>query len=214
MRIAGRSPLAWLLDLLAPQRCVLCGTSGEPLCIDCRDRATALPQTRRASWAGAPTVIALGNYEGELRDAVLALKFRAHRAAGPILGAILARKLRCEIDFIVPVPLHPKRLCQRGYNQAEEIARGIALALAKPLKLRVLVRTRNTVTQSSLALVDRDLNVAHAFGPGPEAPQIAGRRILLVDDVVTTGATLRACALVLRAARVKSIVAAALALRM
>jgi ComF family protein len=116
-----------------------------------------------------------------------------------------------EIDLVVPVPLHPSRLAERGFNQAALLARPIARALGIPLLARGLDRTRDTPRQATLDRVLRLENVAAAFvARAPE--KVSARRILLVDDVRTTGATLRACAVALQKAGASCVYDTALAL--
>jgi ComF family protein len=161
-----------------------------------------------------PELVALGAYAGSLRAGVIALKFRQRRAAAFGLGAILGSKLLHSIDAVVPVPLHHDRLMSRGFNQAEVIAEGIASTLDAPLCRNALVRTRATIAQSSLALRERGQNVEGAFALGSEAPALRNARVMIVDDVVTTGATAAACAAALRAGNVASITLGALAIRL
>jgi ComF family protein len=116
-------------------------------------------------------------------------------------------------DILVPVPLHPARLAARGYNQARLLAVSLAsgwrkLALESQLELAdALRRVRATSPQSELHLEAREANVRDAFAAGPQARVVAGRRVVLVDDVVTTGATLRACTQVLSGCGARSIIA-------
>lgn len=171
--------------------------------------------------------MALGAYEGALRSAVHALKFRNARQVAALLGARLGAKYDGRFDVVIPVPLHPSRLRARGFNQSELIARAIlsvALersSMTQPIADRLpiiapqaIVRVRATQSQSKLDLMDRDANVAGAFAPGSGAAAVRGKHVLLVDDVVTTGATIRACAAILRKCEAATVTAAALALRL
>ncbi len=115
-----------------------------------------------------------------------------------------------EFDLVVPVPLHPYKLRRRGYNQAESFARGLAEALQLPHNGKALYRTMDTATQTRKNRLDRWENVEQVFQvPKPEA--VKDKRILLVDDVMTTGATLEACAVVLLAAGAKEVSVATIA---
>jgi ComF family protein len=205
---------ARIFDVLVPVRCALCGDHGTHVCARCRKRLARAPLVRRAVRADVPAVVALGPYAGSLRSAVLALKFRNRTGAASHLGAILGHKLRCAVDVIIPVPLHARRHVVRGYNQAEVVAAGIASAIGVPLLSGALVRSRPTVGQASLALRERRLNVADAFDPGPEAVRLRGARVLIVDDVVTTGATIAACVSALRRSDIRAVTAAALAIKL
>ncbi|MCC7538536.1 MAG: ComF family protein, partial [Deltaproteobacteria bacterium] len=119
---------------------------------------------------------------------------------------------RGRVDLVVPVPLHRTRLVERGFDQAVLIARPLARALARPLVARALSRIRATAPQSSLDARARAENVAGAFVPTSSGRRaLPGRRVLLVDDVRTTGATLDECARVARDAGAIEVLALALA---
>lgn len=132
---------------------------------------------------------------------MLALKYAGRHRAADRLGARLLARAGClsileDADLIVPVPLHPRRFKERGFNQSELLA----AALAKPGRGRLsrcLVRIRNTPSQTDLNARQRRRNVRDAFSTISE-PSLGGAVVVLVDDVVTTGATLRECASVLR----------------
>ena len=97
------------------------------------------------------------------------------------------------IDYLLPVPLHPARLHQRGYNQSELLCRGISLITHIPLVTDVLVRTHNNATQTHKSSTERWQNAQGLFAATSQAPQMRNKHILFVDDVFTTGATLSAC---------------------
>lgn len=202
-----------LLDFFAPARCAGCGETGGVLC----SRCAATIATGHAIVVGAresvPPVLALGCYEGYLRAAVLALKFRGARAVGATLGHWIAQRVFWPFELIVPVPLHAQRLRERGYNQAALIARGAANASRSRCVADALVRYRSTVPQSSLGVSERRANVQGAFGAGQKIGEVTGRRILIVDDVVTTGATVGECAAVLRTAGARCVYVACAAIR-
>lgn len=206
--------LDWLADFVAPIRCAACEAHGDFVCDACsRAFAMSVPVTRAAR-DGVPPVIALGAYAGRLARAVRTIKFGGRSGAALRLGAQLAARLALQIDVVVSVPLHAARLRERGFNQAALLANAIAETLAVPHVSDALRRSINTRPQSTLALGDRQENVRTAFAPGPHATQVSGRRVLLVDDVVTTGATLASCAEALRACEPRDIVGCALALRL
>ncbi|MEW6233213.1 MAG: ComF family protein [Chloroflexota bacterium] len=205
-----------LLDWLFPPRCVACGQRGEWFCSSCR--GAVLPV--RAPWchicgqaltvsnargtvcqfcASSPLRIngirAVGPFVDPLRKAIHAFKYRNLRALASPLGALLADHLDrhpLPVDLIVPVPLHPRRLRARGYNQAGLLAQCLAEKSKLALAEKALVRARPTRSQIGLDAVERRANVLGAFACADG--QVAGRRVLLVDDVCTTGATLESCA--------------------
>jgi ComF family protein len=204
---------ASVFGVIVPIRCALCGGHGAHVCASCLERLACAPLLRRFARDGVPRVTALGPYAGALRSAVLAVKFRNRQTAAFDLGALLGRRLTDPPDAVVPVPLHRKRSLQRGFNQAEAIAQGIASAMPAHLAYDALVRRRETAAQSSLALRERGQNVRDAFEPGPAAARLRGARVMIVDDVVTSGWTVAGCAAALRSAGVQDIVAVALAVR-
>lgn len=112
-------------------------------------------------------------------------------------------------EVIIPVPLHPKRLRERGYNQAALLAKQLEKISGLPVLEEALVRVRDTLPQTNLNAQQRKENMREAFYC-PE-PALAGRQVLLIDDVCTTGATLEACSLALRRAKVRSVWALSLA---
>ena len=124
------------------------------------------------------------------------IKYRGQKEMGTVLGREMGKLLRNSdfdrIDVVVPVPLHPKKFRKRGYNQSEWIARGIAEGMNKPVDIQTLVRRFFTETQTRKKRFDRWENVDTGFAlTNPD--NFAGRHILLIDDVITTGATLEAC---------------------
>lgn len=140
-----------------------------------------------------------------------ALKYRGFRSLGRAFGLLIAPPLRVvstDVDALVAVPLHPTRLRERGYNQAREIARTVARELGLPLLEWGIARRAATAAQTGRSASARRAGVAHAFAVERD---LHGRRIALVDDVVTTGATINALAEALRAAGAVRCVAVAVA---
>lgn len=183
-------------------RCPGCGGSGS---------ASDCGHCRRARPAGAGLVV-LGGYGDALREAVLKAKRPGAEAVAAALGRLLAVRHRETLagwrcDAVVPVPMHWARRMFRGTSAAEEIARQLAADLRLPCR-RWLRRTRPTRMQNELPFEERRGNVRGAFR-GRRGP--AGRRVLLVDDVVTSGGTLSACTAALMAAGAAAVYAAAAA---
>jgi ComF family protein len=197
--------------------CFLCrGRAGGLLCAACEAELPAAPEPAcprcaLASPGGsvcgrclthAPhydaTVSALA-YDFPADALIHALKFRGELALAELLGTLLARKLSVvgPLDFLVPVPLAAARLRSRGYNQAAEVARTVARLARVPLRARLCERVKDTPPQTELPWAERERNVRGAFGCTGEA---RGARVAVVDDVMTTGATLDALASTLKAA--------------
>jgi ComF family protein len=198
----------WLL----PPSCVLCGARGQAPCLDlCGDCQRTLPVADDPLWSapGQPwTCFAPFEYDYPVAHLVHALKYGGQLAVGRVLGTLLAqhlaaRRLHCNVDAVLPVPLHPARHASRGYNQSAEIARWVARRLGRPLELRLARRSRDTTPQVGLHLDRRRLNLEGAF----TASRLCGRNIAIVDDVTTTGSTLRALSEALTAAGAMSVAA-------
>ncbi|MDR0576236.1 MAG: ComF family protein [Candidatus Accumulibacter sp.] len=217
---------------LLAQDCLLCGqgSGGEILCAACAADLPRLPSPHCPRCA-LPTpagetcgrclahpphydrTLAVFNYGFPLDKLIQSFKYGHRLALAALLGGELARlaaasKLEPAPDLVVPLPLHPVRLRERGFNQALELARPVAAALGLPLDARVCERVRNTPAQAGLSWKKREKNIRGAFRCARDLP---GRRILLVDDVMTTGASLEECARTLKrhgAAEVTLLVAA------
>jgi ComF family protein len=152
-------------------------------------------------WGRVPVEAAVSLFSFEKGSAYQVLlhdlKYRGNRKAGYYLGRLLGNLLlhtsfsRC--DLLIPVPLHPGRLRKRGYNQSEIIARGCSEILGIPVETRLLVRSGRHRSQTSKTRQERFENVSHEFAPGKSSVRIDGLKLLLLDDVITTGATLEAC---------------------
>jgi ComF family protein len=156
-------------------------------------------------------------WEGSIREAIYGLKYDYIRDLAVPLGEMLAEyygNTPLPADIIVPVPLHRRRQRERGYNQSALLAQQLGAAVQIPVRLDLLRRHRYTRSQTRLNPQQRSQNVHGAFSCAsqPGATQaIAGQRLLLIDDVATTGATLHECALVLRDCGARSIWALTLA---
>lgn len=184
---------------------------GAPQPYETGARCTACLARRRAFDRARAAVL----YDEASRDLILKLK-RADRTELAGLFALwlgrAASDLVADADVVVPVPLHPMRLIQRRFNQAAEIARPLARRAGLTYLPGALVRRRNTPSQGGRSGSGRRRNVAAAFAAPKQAwPRLVGRRVLLVDDVITTGATAEGCARVLKAAGAACVHVAAVA---
>lgn len=214
--------LSWglVLDALTAQHCAACDhrlRSHAAFCASCAITIRRLPTP--VGGHSVDTTLAYGSYGGALADALARLKYRDRPdLARPLSHLLLelatepaaAQLQRC--DVVVPVPLHPRRLAQRGYNQAALLARPLARYLGRPMLASVLRRLVDTPAQALLDAAARRHNVAGAFGVR-RGERVRGKVVLLVDDVCTTGATLSACAAALRSAGADAVVAIVVARR-
>lgn len=225
----------WLLDIVFPNpsMCVLCEKRMQALslCGDCLARwqrfAEAEGQRRRCGQFGSRAPVCdtcrdwpayyLGNtaflpYTDMVREAILRFKYHGEPWRAEGFGALAVHWPAPLVDAIVPVPLHKARLRERGYNQSLLLARELSRAWQLPLHDDWLLRVVNTRHQVGLTKTEREQNVAQAFAvPERLRPQLQGKRVLLVDDVMTTGSTLLACARALRKAGVKRVQSVTLA---
>jgi ComF family protein len=201
------------LDLAFPGRCAGCGREGPPLCATCAQILDARLDLPAGVPMGLPADIPApllqlewcAPFDDTVRRALHDLKYAGERRLAEPLGAAIARRWRVAGaggDVVVPVPVHRDRARDRGYDQAVLVAAVAARDLALPMA-SILERSRTTTAQFDLDRGERAGNVAGAFRvlprPGVERP-LHGRWVVLVDDIVTTGATLAACATTVLAA--------------
>jgi ComF family protein len=213
------------LDLAFPAACSGCGREGSPLCTTCRPALDARLALPGGTPIGLPAELPApllqlewcAPFAGPVRSALHDLKYAGERRLAEPLGDAVARRwarVGSGAQLIVPVPVHAERERRRGYDQAALIAEVAGTRLGLPV-VRALERGRATVAQFELGRDERAANVAGAFRPRASergaARAIAGRWILLVDDVVTTGATLAACAVALDRAGALAVSAIAVA---
>ncbi len=190
------------LDMLFPPKCLTCGALAETYCAACRaeirpvEEAGVLP-------LGITAVRSVGYHEESLRRAVLRLKFGQQVALVEPLARLLSEELRALLsewqpNALVPVPIHWRRLLERGFNQSEFLAHATGRHADLPV-WKALRRTRATPHQVGLSAAEREENLRGAFELTPRH-KVHGARLVLVDDVRTTGTTLSECAAVLRMA--------------
>ena len=186
-----REILDGFVSLLAPLRCAACD---EPV-----DEPVAFCGACSASAQRATLPGAVFEYGGPVADAIQRFKYGGRSELAGALGSLMAAdaiRWRGQVDAVVSVPLHWRRRRTRGYDQAALLAKPVAKALAVPPLLRALRRVRNTPSQVDLPFRERQRNMRRAFAPS----RIRGvRRVLLIDDVRTTGATIRAASEALKA---------------
>jgi ComF family protein len=210
-----------LLGLLFPDRCAACGQSGSLFCPACRASLRPYPAHETLTIAmrtpsGEPPLLKHVTiafvFEGALREAIHQLKYKRMRRIAAPLAELLGEHIRAAVlstDALIAVPLHPRRLKERGFNQSAVLAHHLAALSGLPLWQSGLVRQRDTAHQVSLDAQARRTNMQHAFAWQSQEPPPA--RVLLIDDVVTTGSTLEACAQALHAAGTQEVQALVLA---
>ena len=179
------------------------------MCTDCYDKllftkkGSSFPALEPVDYLLSPL-----EYKNSAMDLLRHFKFRCDFKNSDIVNLIMSEFLKdyphlSYFDLVIPVPLSAERLSERGYNQSEIIARGISEAIGVELDTKSLVRTRNTKRQSSVFHTERVINVKGAFSVNRT---LAGKRIILVDDIYTTGNTMKNCAIALRCAGATDIV--------
>ena len=224
IRVMRRAAAA-SVDLLFPKRCVGCDVEGAFLCGECGDDLPTLEppycficsqpddltmRLCRRCWERPLQIDGIRSpyrFEGAIRNAVISLKYRNLRAMAPVLAGLLAgfvESQSIEADLLVPAPLHPRRERGRGYNQSLLLARETGALLNMETSSDALRRVRNNPSQASVSSEEeRWANVTKAFQASPDL--VSGKRVIVLDDVCTTGATLEACSLALKAAGALSV---------
>jgi competence protein ComFC len=228
-----------LLDLLFPPHCVACQSLGVWLCSNCQGKIEiilppvcpicGLPSEDPQTFGGSTSVCercqtlplqldglrAYAFHAGPLRKAIHQFKYQDLRSLASPLGKLMSQGWATltpsdlSIDAIVPVPLHPTRQRQRGYNQAALLATEVGVHLQLPIIQDVLVRTKATAPQVDLAAQERRANVQDAFRCTGNS--LSGKHVMLIDDVCTTGSTLESACATLREAGTRSVWAYTLA---
>lgn len=190
----------WLADWAQQPHCRVCGSSlgsggkQSPLCPACRRQPPPFEQAR-----------AVGPYEGGLRQAIHLFKYKGRKSLAPLLASLMVEIIQEQTSFnqceaILPVPLSRQRQWERGYNQAELLAKEVARGLKLPLLKEVLIKSKETPPQTGLHREERKQNLKDAFEVKAPTSDILGKNILLVDDVFTTGSTASAVAETLKGA--------------
>lgn len=228
LRQFAASSLRYSFDLILPPVCVACSaliTRHNLLCAACwRDLHLITPplcdrlgvplpgydgpapHLSAAALASPPVYArarAAAHYAGVMRRLVVRFKFEDRHEPLPLFIKLMldaGRELLAEADLIAPMPLHPLRLLQRRFNQSALLAQGLSRAANVPVALTALKRTRRTRPQVGLTQNEREKNVSGAFALSAKGRRLVrGKNVLLIDDVITTGATVNACAAVLKA---------------
>ncbi|MFH2004753.1 MAG: ComF family protein [Bacteroidota bacterium] len=206
-------------DIIFPPICFLCGQGlqekEDRVCNNCwssfpevtRSHPVYVELTERFKSGGVVqqfTACYLFEKEGKFQEAVHLLKYRNLKSIGIKLGIEVGKKIMLDsiqerIDYIAPIPLHKLKMRERGYNQSDYICKGISQVVKKECITDLIIRKKYTQSQTKLNLEERKLNVADAFGLNlKHRDLVRGKTILLVDDIITTGATIESVANVLK----------------
>lgn len=195
-------------DIIYPPFCLVCNKKlsqgKQVVCGQCWDK---LIPTHLGNWQNEVThkegldyVLTGWFFDEVFQNIIHSLKYKEMRIVAKELGLRLGKMFLTELqylklDVVIPVPLHPAKLRSRGFNQSDLIGKSLAKVIGVPYDLKILKRTKNTQSQTTLGIGDRKLNVSEAFSVSSSPPY---KRYLIVDDVLTTGATLAGCAFALR----------------
>jgi ComF family protein len=194
-----------ILNLLLKPNCPLCDRSALVVCCEYCQRQIYDECLERPDWywQGDIPLFAWGKYQGAIKRSIGKFKYDGHRSIGDLYGELIARSWQQFTPpnlptklVVIPIPLHPEKFATRGFNQAELIARKFCQLTGAKLDIS-LDRTRSTVPQFGLSKSDRQKNVADVFALKNSTLK-PGTTVLLVDDIYTTGATVRSAATVLR----------------
>ncbi len=221
-----------ILNILFPSKCPICAKTPDsylynPVCTDCWNTIERY-HGPSCSICGIPTIspfakncesclretppfsqiLYYGIYEGALKEAIHILKFNGIKRLSKPLSHLLLKLPIPSCDAIIPVPLHKNRLMQREFNQTAAIGIHLSRALGIPLSLNTLIKIKDTPPQTETSGRERILNIKDAFFATKE---IKGLNVLLVDDVITTGSTVKECSETLKKAGAKSVTIVALA---
>lgn len=177
----------FVFNVVFPPKCCVCGTIGDDaFCQKCVSQIKYIPHT-------AGTTASVAVYDGVIKKAIKKLKFNKKKQLAPVLSKIMLNNARItDFDAIIPVPLHKTRSKVRGFNQSELLAKDISVFYKMPILTDILVRVKNTSPQFGLKKGERHANIQGAFAV-TGADKITGKKILLIDDILTTGATLNEC---------------------
>lgn len=201
-----------LLSLFLQPQCLLCDRQAEDcLCIYCQKQVKSFENKQPDQfWHGDVPRFIWGNYEGKLKQAIAALKYENHLEIGNLLGYWLGETwLKFPLSSqhkkftVVPIPLHDKKLKERGFNQAELIAKGFCQATGYPLMSQGLIRIKNTQALFGLSPQERTKIVKNAFQVAPNLRKAKSLfPVLIVDDIYTTGNTVKEAAKTLKNAQI------------
>ena len=203
--------LDYILELIYPTKCGFCNKiCSENLCKKCeiklREYEINLLRSNKKYYSKSMHIF---KYDGEIRKKIIDYKFNNKPYLYKTFAKIILKNEKVcgflkNYDIIIPVPIHKKRKLKRGYNQTELIAKVIAKNTNLKLEKNVLVKQKNTITQSALSKTKRQLNIKNAFMV-KNAEKVLNKKVLIFDDIYTTGSTVKECSKVLNKSGVKDI---------
>lgn len=215
-----------ILSLLFPPRCIFCGgvltsKTGLEICKECFKKIEFMEEKNSRSDVLVPkgsnydAVVCACKYSGIVKETILKFKFTNKPSYYRTLAELLVKEIKLralekEIDLIVSIPLHRMKENTRGYNQSRLIAKYISKAIKLPDKSSLVYKKRYTESQSRLSKDERMKNVEGAFALSKKST-FSGKRVLLIDDILTTGSTLNECSKILKEAGAVSVIAGVIA---
>lgn len=222
-----------MIELLLPAHCLVCAlpSNNKLICEYCEKKILtqrsyclhcALPSNQSTDYCGQcltkkddyDHIHALGDYTKPLSSLIKQLKYQQQLVVGELLASLLLKSLllrystqqRLKFDYLIAVPLHTKKLQQRGFNQAQIICDNLHKQLNIPMLTELILRNKETIPQEGLSIHKRESNLRAAFAYKKSAAQnLAGKNIVIIDDVVTTGATINSLCKLLKSRGVNSI---------
>ncbi len=210
--------LEFVLNFLFPPVCSICGKLNKNwLCSNCEKRVQRLEKSCviEIKNKNYEKLLYIFQYESLVRKLILRYKFSNQAYLNHFFANMIIKneencKLLQEYDLLIPVPMHHRKMQKRGYNQTELVANELSKILKIPTKSDILIKVVNTVTQSKLGGKARQSNIQHAFFV-PKDGEVEGKKIILLDDIYTTGATSQECSRVLKEAGAEEILILVLA---
>lgn len=201
----------YILDLLFPKKCVACNASGSFLCKNCFGKIECFDDVFiKERFKNLSGIFAIAPLKGTIREAIHAFKYEGVKELTKDLAGLTVQHLSVGgMPFIrrrvlLPVPIHRSKLVDRGFNQSELLAKELTRRLGLKIESSVLIKTKATAAQINLKKNERKENVKDVFMV-KDASKIKSKKILLVDDVITTGSTLEECAKVLKKAGARDV---------
>lgn len=193
----------FLLQILYPKQCLICGKlEQDTICSKCYNRLKIEAKVEKYNNKDFNKHLYIFKYEGKMRNLIIDYKFNDKPYLNELFAKIIlknekiCRKIK-KYDIIVPVPIHKRRKNERGYNQSELIARKLAKNLNLELVNDSLIKQKNTLPQSTLSKKQREENAKQVYKI-QNKPKIENKKVILLDDIYTTGATTKECSKVLR----------------